>query len=396
MIAETASETDPARRFIVSSAPGLESLLGHELHGFGVSTTVEPSGAVAFSGGWRDAARVLIRSRVASRVALSLRTFASRNPAMLYDQVRRIDWPSVFSPDLTFSITARGSLGGTAFARSFAPLKIKDAICDEFRKHGHERPNVDRVNPDVRLNAYFFRGRCELSIDLSGQALHRRGYRKAGAEAPLRENRAAALLLFCGYDGSRPLVDPFCGSGTIAIEAWLIATGTAPGLLRDIDSYSLVRSFPETETILREEQRLAGEGRKEGPDQPIRGSDVSEPTLAVARANARRAGATTGLTFEREDARSVHAPDSWIVTNPPYGERLEDPEAAATLLREVVHRIKHACTGSTLGFVLPAGLLEKSVGLLPEKKLSVQSGPLRLRYLSYAIRAGRFVQPNSG
>jgi 23S rRNA G2445 N2-methylase RlmL len=394
MTVDHPSETpDASRRFVVSSAPGLESLLADELREFGLSPTVEPSGAVALSAGWKEASRVLIRSRIAGRVALSLRRFASRSPAMLYDQVRRIDWPDVFSPDLTFSIGAHGSMDGTGVVRSFAPVKIKDAICDEFRKRGHLRPNVDRTNPDVRLNAFFFRGRCELSIDLAGQALHRRGYRQDGAEAPLRENRAAALLLFCGYDDSRPLVDPFCGSGTIPIEASLIATRTAPGLLRDINSYSLVRLFPETEVVLREEHRLAADEQRGAPEHPIRGSDVSDSALATARANAKRAGAAGWLTFQQGDARSVRAVDSWIVTNPPHGERLENPEAGAALLREVVHRIKHACRGSQLGLVVPTGLLEKSVGLRPDKRLAVQSGPLRLRYLSYAIRSGRFVRP---
>jgi putative N6-adenine-specific DNA methylase len=381
---------DRSRRFLVTSAPGHEALLAEELSALGLKPVLEPSGAVVLMGGWAEAARVLVRSRIASRVFLSLRRVSCRTRAMLYDQVRRVDWPTIFPTERTFSVQAHGSTEGTDFAISYAPLRIKDAIVDEFRKKGFLRPNVDRHDPDVRLRAYFFRGRCELSIDLAGRALHRRGYRADGAEAPLRENRAAALLLFSGYDGSRPFLDPFCGSGTIAIEAALIATRTAPGLLRRVDEFALGALFPEAAGVLGEEYARARKERLPRPPHPIRGSDLVKSTLETARANAGRAGVSDWVTFTRQDAREIDAPDSWIVTNPPYGERLEDPIAAAELIKAFTHRVKHHAVGARLGLVLPRGALENAVGLRPEKKLAVESGPLQLRYLTYAIRAGRF------
>lgn len=382
--------TGDAARFLVASAPGLETLLADELRSLGLDPAVETSGVVAVTGGWEAASRILVRSRIASRVAVSLRRFSSRNRAMLYDQVRRIDWPAVFSPKKTLAVRATGTTGGTDFALSYAPLRVKDAICDEFRKHGLPRPNVDRRSPQVLVNAFFYQTRCELSLDVTGRPLHRRGYRPEGAAAPLRENRAAALLLFCGYDGSRPLVDPFCGSGTIPIEAALIATGTAPGLLRPVADFALAGLVPEAVPALEAERRAAEAERRPAPPHPITGRDVSAEALAAARANARRARAESWVRFEPGDARELSAPDAWIVTNPPYGERLQDPEAAAALLREFVHRVKHACTGSRLGLVLPRGRLEKGVGLRPEQRLAVESGSLALRYLAYEIRAGKF------
>jgi 23S rRNA (guanine2445-N2)-methyltransferase len=378
-------------RFIVTSAPGLEGLLADEIRSLGIDPVIEPSGAVTFAGDWTPAARVLVRSRIAGRVHLSLRRFSSRSRAMLYDQIRRLDWPSIFPNSRTFAVQAVGSTEGTDFALSYAPLRIKDAICDEFRKNGQDRPNVDRQTPDVRLSALFFQGRCELSIDLCGEALHRRGYRKEGALAPLRENRAAALLAFCGYDGSRPFRDPFCGSGTIPIEAALIATRTAPGLLRDANRFTMARLFPETKAVLEEERRRAASERQERAPCPIVGSDVSEEALKIARQNARLAGMHGSVRFERADAREISAPDSWIVTNPPYGERLEDPAEAKALLEAFIHGLKHRSTGSTLGLVVPRGDLEKSVGLRPAKRLAVESGPLGLRYLVFDIRSGHFV-----
>jgi len=382
--------TEGSRRFLVTTAPGLQELLAEELRSFGVDPTVEPSGAVTFTGDWVEASRVLVRTRIGSRLLLSLRSFSARTKAMLYDQVRRIDWPAVFPSTLTMAVEATGSLAGTDYVLSYAPLRIKDAVCDEFRKRGFLRPDVDRWEPDVSLRAFFHRGRCELSVDLSGRPLHRRGYRQDGAEAPLRENRAAALLLFCGYDGSRPLLDPFCGSGTIPIEAALIATRTAPGLLRDPEAFAMPRLFPDAGDALGEERRRARAERREAPPHPIAGSDLSGETLETARGNAEKAGVGDWVRFEERDARGIEAPDSWIVTNPPYGERLEDPVLAADLIRAFVHGVKHSCAGSRLGLVVPRGALEKAVGLRAEKRLAVESGPLRLRYLCYEIRAGRF------
>jgi len=311
---------------------------------------------------------------------------------MLYDQVRRLDWPAVFPRERSFAVEAHGSVRGTDFVLSFAPLKIKDAICDEFRKRGHPRPDVDRRDPDVRIHAFFHGGRCELSLDLTGVPLHRRGYRTEGAVAPLRENRAAALLLFCGYDGSAPLVDPFCGSGTIPIEAALIATRTAPGLLREVGSYALAQLFPETLPILQGEYEAAQGERLGEPPHPIRGIDLSVEAVATARTNARRAGVAGWVRFEEGDAREIEAPDSWVVSNPPYGERLEDPKAAVTLLKAFVHPVKHHCVGARLGLVVPRGGIEKSIGLRPEKRLAVESGPLPLRYGLYRIQSGRFAR----
>jgi len=379
-----------SRRFIVTSAPGLEELLAQELITLDIEPTREPSGAVTFEGDWTHAARVLVGSRIAGRVHVSLRRFASASRAMLYDQVRRIDWPQLFDSTRSFSVKASGSTRGTDFTLSYAPLRIKDAVCDEFRKCGHLRPNVDRQDPDVRLSAFFHEGRCELSLDLCGEALHRRGYRKEGALAPLRENRAAALLLFCGYDGSKPFVDPFCGSGTLAIEAALIATRTAPGLLRPTERFAIVRLFPETTAILERVKERATLLRLDEPPHPITGRDLSGEALDVARSNARRAGMEHTVRFEAGDAREITAADSWIVTNPPYGERLGDVAEARELLDAFVRQVKHHAVGSTLGLVVPRGDLEKSVGLRPQKRLAVESGPLGLRYLCFAIRAGRF------
>lgn len=375
-----------SRRFLVTSAPGLEGLLADELGEMGLVPEPRPTGAVGVDGGWEAAARVLVRSRLASRVLLPLRRFSARTPAMLYDQVRRIDWPAVFPSTLSMVVEAHGSGEGLDYAHSFAPLKIKDAVCDEFRKRGHERPDVDRQDADVRLLAHFFHGKCILAMDLTGDPLHRRGYRLAGSEAPLRENRAAGLLRFAGYDGSEPLHDPFCGSGTLPLEAALIARRIAPGLLRPPDSFALTRVVPEAVEALAAERAAAEADVLPAAAAPITGSDLDPAVLEAARANAERAGVT--VTFRPGDAREVTGEGLLFAANPPYGERLQDPAAAGELLDAFVRRIKHHAVPARLALVLPRGPLERAVGLRPERRLDVAGGSLRLRYSLFTLYEG--------
>ncbi len=380
--------SDGPHRFLVTTGAGLEGLLREELEEMGLAPRPTPAGPLVLAGDWTAAATVLTRSRIASRLLLSLREFSARHQAMLYDQVRRVRWAELFSPERSLAVHTFGDPGRADFTLPYAALKIKDAVCDEYRHHGLPRPDVDRHEPDVRLTAFFFRGRCELSVDLSGAPLHRRGYREEGAEAPLRENRAAALLRFAGYDGSGPLLDPFCGSGTVAVEAALIALRRAPGLLRPVEGYAAAVLFPESVEPLGEARvRASAEASEEAP-APILGSDVSGDTLAVARSNAAKAGVAGAIRFDRADAREIEPPAGWIVTNPPYGERLGDEESAVALLDAFVSRVKHHGAGARLALVVPRGRLEKSVGLRPSRRLAVESGRLGLRFLVFEIYAG--------
>jgi 23S rRNA G2445 N2-methylase RlmL len=375
-------------RLLITTAPGLQGLLEDELREIGLEPKSEASGITALDGNWASAARILTRSRIASRILLSVRRFAAAQQAMLYDQVRRIDWPELFSEKHTLAVFAHGSTKDLDYVLPFAALRIKDGICDEFRKRGRPRPSVNRSAPDVRIEAFFFNGRCELSLDLTGEPLHRRGYRPETAEAPLRENRAAALLRFAGYDASTPLVDPFCGTGTIPIEAAMMASRRAPGLLRPSESYVLPRLFPDARPALAHERELARGATLEKPQAAVVGLDLSEEALEAARANARRAGVGSWITFRRQDARALSQPGAFIVTNPPYGERLLDATSAAALLSEFTSRAKHHCTGSRLALVLPRGPLEKALGLKPSRKLDVESGSMSTQFILLDLYAG--------
>ncbi|HEX7880256.1 MAG TPA: THUMP domain-containing protein [Candidatus Eisenbacteria bacterium] len=383
------SPFDAPARFLVTAPAGLSGLLRDELAELGCEAVLTPAGVAVVEGGWDVAARILIRSRIGSRLLLSVREFSARTSEMLYNQVRRVDWRSLFPPTMSIAINGYGTADGTDYKLSFAPLKIKDAVCDEFRKLGGPRPDVDRMNPDVRMAAFFFNGRCELSIDLCGRPMHRRGYRAEGAAAPIRENRAAALLRFAGYDGAAPLIDPFCGSGTIPIEAAWIARRMAPGLARPVESWAGARLIPALAEALEAERGAAMAEVLPEAAHPIVGRDIDATTLATARSNARLAGVDGNIRFESGDARDLAATGGWIVANPPYGERLAEGDGdAAALISDFVRRVKHHGTGATLGLVLPRGEMAAAVGLKPKRKLPLESGPLGLSFLIFEIYAG--------
>jgi len=376
--------------FILTTAPGLEELTLNELQSLGIKSTPEDSGAaVRFEGSWEDAAKVLTSSRFGSRLLISLKKFSSKNQRMLYDQVRRVEWAKLFSNfDHTFAVFTHGETEGLDFNLKFAALKIKDAICDEVKKFQGSRPNVHRNEPDLRIEAFFYAGRCELSIDLSGEPLHRRGYREESGEAPLRENRAAALLKFAGFDGTQKLVDPFCGSGTILVEAALMSQNKAPGLLKNPESFAGTRFIKELLPALQKVRTDAAKLVKSSPSQ-ISGADINSLALKEARENLKRAGCSHLVSLDQRDALKLMIPGALIVCNPPYGERLQDAEDAAHLLSDFVRQVKHFCAPSTLVLVLPKGEMEKHVGLKPSESLTVENGNMTIKFLKFEIFAGK-------
>ncbi len=376
------------RRLLATTAAGCESLLLEELRELGLDVSQTPGGAAELPFDWDAAAIVLVRSRIASRLFLALHEFRAEHAAMLYDEARTVPWTQLMTARHTLAVEVLGSPPQADFSRQFAALKVKDAVCDAFRDEQDQRPSVDRQAPDVQLVAFFHHGRCELSLDLAGEPLHRRGYREEGAAAPIRENRAAALLRFAGYDPARPFCDPFCGSGTLAIEAALIATRRAPGLLRGLRGYAASKLFPEGKAAIEAELARAKRDVRDTPPAPILASDLDGRTVDIARRNAAKAGVAGAIRFAVADARAVTQPGALIAANPPYGERLANPEAARALIDAFTRGLKHGSPDSRLALVLPKGPLETAVGMRPSRKLSVHNGDVELRYLVYDIYAG--------
>jgi putative N6-adenine-specific DNA methylase len=372
-------------KLTVTTAPGLEELLQEELTHLGIKTTGSSFGGVEVLGSWKKAAKILLHCRLGSRVLLRIASFSAGNEAMLYSQIRRVDWLKWLSLNHSFSVRAVGDFTRSTMARTFAPLKIKDAICDEFRKKTGDRPSVNREDPDVPIVAFFRKGKCDLSLELSGQPMHRRGYRLANSVAPIKEHRAAALVRFLGYDGSRPFVDPFCGSGTLAIEAAMIATGRPSGLLRDPNQIAVARFSEEGKSAVLQAWEKAGSANYPKPSHSIQGFDIDPENITMAKGNAERAKLNEYIEFNVADARDLEAVNSDIASNPPYGDRLGDPDDAIELLTAFTHQVKSECHGSRMALVLPHGPLTKSVGLKADQRLPVMSAPLELRFMKFSI-----------
>jgi 23S rRNA (guanine2445-N2)-methyltransferase / 23S rRNA (guanine2069-N7)-methyltransferase len=392
---------------VVSCSPGLEALLAKEITE--LCPRLDPSiehGAVRMQAPLEptddELREIYLRSRLASRIHSSLRSFAAQNAAMLYDQTRRVAWQDFLSPEKSFIVHSRGE--SKAFDLRFAGLKVKDAICDEVRKHFQgERPNVDRENPDVRITLFHRLGRCEISLDLSRDVLHRRGYRMDAGEAPLRENRAAALVRLTASlaEGHEEAHDPFCGSGTLLIEWASLVLGAPRALSFDGEDPlfklrpDLKDSFRKRHQELMQQYRKNIEKRVASGVLLITGSDTSTTALEAARKNLKAAGLEKVCRLEKGDALKLETKARVLLANPPYGERLEDTDAAIEILKVFGRHVKHHLGPCTLGVALAKTGLTKHLGFKPDLKLAVDNGPIPIELSVIKIYAGRAPRPQS-
>lgn len=315
---------------LFATAPrGLEAILATELKGLGARRVRPQTAGVSFTGDLEIAYRACLWSRVASRVLLNIARFAAADGDALYAAVRAMPWETHLGPDDTLAVdatVARSSINHS----NFAALRIKDAVVDRLRDLHGRRPSVDRERPSLRLNLALHNDRAVLSIDLAGEGMHRRGYREGGAPAPLKENLAAAILLLAGWPErakeGQPLVDPLCGSGTLAIEAAMIAGDIAPALLREYFGFLGWHGHDAAlwASLVDEAQARA---RREGLP-PIVAADRDPLSIKNARAAAAHAGLEAAIDFQVSDFH--YGPGQalgpgLVVTNPPYGERLGRP-----------------------------------------------------------------------
>ena len=327
--------TEPLALF-ATTPRGLESVLADELRGLGAERVRAVRAGVAFDGDLELAYRACLWSRVASRVLLNLARFPVADGDALYAAVRELPWEDHLDPDGTLAVDA--TLSGSPITHShFAALRVKDAVVDRLRDLHGRRPSVDRVRPSLRLNLVLQKRRGVLSIDLSGEALHRRGYRPSGAPAPLKENLAAGILRLAGWPEiaarGGALVDPLCGTGTLPVEAAQMAAGIAPGLNRDYFGFlGWLGHEPELWTRLRDEAQTR-------PDlslvPPLFASDHDPKVVAQARQAAAAAGVGSLIRFTVQPLVEAVTPDGTpsglVVTNPPYGERLGDSDTAVRI-----------------------------------------------------------------
>jgi len=374
-------------RFLATVAKGLEEVVATELRHLGLEVLEQSPGLVGFKGRREDAWRACLHLRAARRVLLPLGSFEAPDTETLYESSRSLPWPDVLTPRHTFAVEA--SLRDSAFTHSgFVALKVKDAIADSMRARAGARPDVDRGNPDLHVMVHVQGKRADVSLDLSGGALHKRGYRVKEARAPLNETLAAGILLLAGYDGETSFADPFCGSGTFLVEAALIASRTAPGLLRK-SPFGFQR-WPGFHPAAWEKILEEANSCRRSPPLPVFGADRDRRAAEASLANARAAGVGEFVETRAAELWTFKPPSAsgLIATNPPYGDHSGAGEDLAGLYRELGDVFKQRCAGWTACVLSGNPELSKKIGLRPRRKIPLYNGPMECRLLVFALYEG--------
>ncbi|MCG7387562.1 bifunctional 23S rRNA (guanine(2069)-N(7))-methyltransferase RlmK/23S rRNA (guanine(2445)-N(2))-methyltransferase RlmL [Pantoea sp. ACRSB] len=373
-----------------STARGLEELLKSELDALGAQDLQVVQGGVHFEADDRTMYQSLLWSRLASRILLPLGEFGVYSDLDLYVGVQSIDWTELFGSQHTFVVHFSGTNESIRNSQ-FGALKVKDAIVDSFTRQKLPRPNVDREQPDIRINVWLNKDRASIALDLSGDALHQRGYRQQTGQAPLKENLAAAIVLRSGWQPTTPLLDPMCGSGTLLIEAALIACDRAPGLLRSRWGFTHWRQHNDAlwREVKGEAQQRARAGTAAAQARFF-GYDSDGRVLEWAQANARRAGVADLFTFARQDVLQLKNPlpgeqHGTVLSNPPYGERLESEPALIALHSQLGRIMKQHFGGWKLSLFSGSPELLSCLQLRAERQFKAKNGPIECVQKNYQL-----------
>ncbi|ODU45168.1 MAG: 23S rRNA (guanine(2445)-N(2))/(guanine(2069)-N(7))-methyltransferase [Lysobacteraceae bacterium SCN 69-123] len=375
------------RRYFATCPKGLEYLLVDELKALGAEGVREALAGVYFEGPIGIAYRACLWSRLASRVLLPIAEFACADEEALYAGVQAIDWSAHLRADGTLAVDASLVQSQLKHAR-YAEQKTKDAVVDQFRQASGQRPSVDTDQPDLRINLFVKRDRATVSIDLSGDALHRRGWRLEQGAAPIKENLACAVLIRAGWPQrmrDQALFDPLCGSGTLLIEGARMAADIAPGLERDYYGFLGWLGFDAVlwQGLLDEARERALIGR-ESLSPRFFGSDADRRVIEAARANASVAGVSAFVRFDvrvLEDISEAPAPKGLVVSNPPYDARLA---ADPGLYRALGALLRGPCRDWAAGFIVADEAPGQAIGLRAEKRYALYNGAIACSLLRFA------------
>ncbi len=414
-----ADSSSPDLKFAASCPRGLADLLGCELRALGAREVREHATDVAFHGTLEVAYRTCLESRIANRVLLELVRFEARDAQEFYDGARAFDWSEHIAPGATLACEFTGRHPAITHTH-FGALKLKDAICDQLRARAGFRPTVARERPSVRIHAHASGTRITLGLDLAGESLHRRGYRVGSGAAPLKENVAAGMLLRAGWDelacSGAEFLDPLCGSGTLVIEAALIAAGIAPALQRtyfgflgwrghDPVLWGAVRAAAQAR-VRRAADSARGADPSSGRPAVLRGQDRDRRAIERARVNAERAGVGTLVSFATAplgEARPLApATPGLLATNPPYGIRLADPDAVRALYRELGPVLRERFRGWQAAVLTGAPALGMELGIRAHRTHTLWNGAIECRLLRLEVQEeslrepGRMGRPRSG
>lgn len=370
---------------IAKTFQGLEEVLAQELIELGANDVQIGRRMVSFSGNQEMMYRANFCLRTAVRILKPISHFRARNADEVYKAVKEIEWKDILDLDTSFVVDT--TVYSTEFRNSkFVAYKVKDAIVDYFMEREGKRPNISVANPDLRLNIHIAEDNCTLSLDSSGESLHLRGYRTATVEAPINEVLAAALIKMSGWKFDCDLIDPFCGSGTILVEAALMARNIYPGVFRQKFGFENWKDFnPELLSSIFED-----DSNERTFEHRIVGSDINLRAVEAALANAKAAGVADLITVEQREIRDFKKPEmpAVLITNPPYGERLR-PEDLSDIYRTLGEKLKREFQGGEAWIISSREELFDSMRLRPSFKVPLQNGSLDCELRKYVTFEGK-------
>ena len=372
-------------KFVAKTLYGLEKVLSEELISLGAGNVQTANRAILFEGDKSLLYRVNYSVRTALSVLMPIADFRIRSKEDLYKGGSKIEWDRFMDIDDTFSIVP--VINSPHFGHTgYAGLIIKDAIADYFRNKTGRRPSVDTTNPRILINLHISNDNVTISLDSSSVPLYKRGYRQEQTVAPLNEVLAAGILLLSGWNVSSTLTDPMCGSGTIPIEAGLIASKIPPGKFRQFFGFQKWKDFDED---LFEKIKIECNSQIGLSPVKIFGSDISEETLKFAKANVARAGLSDVITLEKSDFKDLKSIDEhgYLFLNPPYGLRIK-PEEIDMLYGMIGTTLKHNFPGTTAWLITSNKESLKHIGLKPKEKYTLFNGALECVLLKYEMYTG--------
>jgi len=369
---------------IAKTFMGLEPVLAQELTQLGANNVQIGRRMVSFTGDKEMMYRANFQLHTAIRVLKPIKHFKANSADDVYEAVKAIDWSEYL--DLKQSFSVDSVVFSEEFRHSkFVSYKVKDAIVDQFREKTGQRPNISVANPDIRLNMHIADDQCTLSLDSSGESLHRRGYRQESVEAPLNEVLAAGMILMTGWKGETDFIDPMCGSGTLLIEAALIAKNIAPGVFRKEFAFE---KWPDFDAELFD--RIYNDDSQEREfTHHIYGYDIDPKSVSTSRINVRAAGLTKDISLDMADFKDFKQPTekAIMVTNPPYGERISTPNLLETY-KMIGETLKHEFKGNTAWVLSYREECFEQIGLKPSIKIPVYNGSLECELRKYQMFDG--------
>jgi len=374
-----------AFEMIAKTLYGLEDVLAGELIELGANSVQIGRRMVSFEGDKELLYKANFHCRTALRILKPIAHFTAQNPDDVYDQIKKLDWSKYIPEKKTFAIDA--VVYSEIFTHSkFVAYRVKDAIVDYFTEQELPRPSVRINNPDLQLHLHISHNECTLALDSSGESLHKRGYRVENGEAPLSETLAAGMILKTGWKGESPFVDPMCGSGTLLIEAALIALNIAPGVFRSQFAFEKWDDF--------DADLFAHVSSDDSREKPFRfkcyGSDSSREAIVAASKNVKSAGLSQYIELKVQPFQEIkeNPGKGILITNPPYGERM-NPRNLMDLYAMIGERLKHVFSGYDAWIISsnPEGI--DNIGLKPSSGMKLINGSLECEYLQYRLFSGK-------